>query len=377
MQKLFHFRISNIINNEMLLAFYMFIFPAFSRFYNNNSRITFLFIGLILAVSMLINYKNLLMIKKSFLLIVSTFLVLFFITMIINDNDMLAQYFREFILYGVLTGYLSSRMVDYNRFLLYSAYLYIVLLAVSFSDPFNGYVRYSGYMSFGLFCILPSFLLFHIQRKYYSRHLFIVPELASLVGALFSNRNTILICVLSIVVLDLALTERKKNVKWKIIVFALIGTVVFTNLGSILMYLQNRYNVDSYAIRAMINWVTGKNNGLTGRDTIWEHALTEFGEHPLLGIGIGGFHSKYGYYCHNLFIDMISSFGFVGVFLLILGVIFFVKKYFEEKNKLFIVYVGIIGFLPLLFNDYFMAWKPFWFALCFIFSNCNFVKNEK
>ena len=175
MQKLFHFKISNIFNNEMLLAFYMFIFPAFSRFYDNRSRITWMFVALILASSILINYKSIVLIKRWFLNIVAVFAILFLITAMFNNNKMLPQYFREFILFGVITCYLFSRMRDYNKFLLFSALWYVLLLAVSFRDPFNGYIHYSGYMSFGLFCILPCFCCsiyrenIIIEFFYYSR----------------------------------------------------------------------------------------------------------------------------------------------------------------------------------------------------------------
>lgn len=37
-------RLSRIINNELLVALYMVFFPSFSRFYNNNSRITLIYI---------------------------------------------------------------------------------------------------------------------------------------------------------------------------------------------------------------------------------------------------------------------------------------------------------------------------------------------
>ena len=51
-------RLSRIINNELLVALYMVFFPSFSRFYNNNSRITLIYILITLVLAMLLKYKE-------------------------------------------------------------------------------------------------------------------------------------------------------------------------------------------------------------------------------------------------------------------------------------------------------------------------------
>lgn len=317
---------------------------------------------------MLLKYKEGFYIKKSSMYVISCVMILFAISFIFNNNSMLYQYFREFIMFGFITVHLFSRVKDLDKFLLYSAIFHTALFLISFTDAFQGYNYYSGYMAYGLFCILPSFLLFHIQRRYYHRLVFLVPELLAIVGALFSNRNTILICVIGVIALDLSLTERKTDVKFKIAAFGIAGIAVITNLSTLLNFIQVKFNIDSYAIRALINWVSGENNGLTGRDDIWANAFSEIFNHPILGIGFGGFHSKYGMYCHNLFVDIVSSLGIVGVPLIIICIVMFIRKYKSRRNRLFIVFITILGVLPLLFNTYFIVWKPFWIAICYVFS---------
>ena len=304
-------------------------------------------------------------------------MILFAISFIFNNNSMLYQYFKEFILFGFITVHLFSRVKDLDKFLLYSAIFHTVLFLISFTDAFQGYNYYSGYMAYGLFCILPSFLLFHIQRRYYHRLLFLVPELLAIVGAMFSNRNTIMICVIGVIALDLSLTERKSDVKFKIAIFGIAGICLLANLRTLLNFIQVKLNINSYAIRALINWVSGKNNGLTGRDEIWANAFSEIFKHPIFGIGIGGFHSKYEIYCHNLFVDVISSLGIIGVALIIICIVMFIRKYRTGSNRLFIVFITTLGILPLLFNNYFIVWKPFWIAMCYLFSREKYIDNKK
>ena len=82
-------RLSRIINNELLVALYMVFFPSFSRFYNNNSRITLIYILITLVLAMLLKYKEGFYIKKSSMYVISCVMILFAISFIFNNNSML------------------------------------------------------------------------------------------------------------------------------------------------------------------------------------------------------------------------------------------------------------------------------------------------
>ena len=132
-------------------------------------------------------------------------------------------------------------------------------------------------------------------------------------------------------------------------------------------------NEDSYAVRAITQMLNGSSNGLAHRDIIWKNAINEIIKNPILGLGVGGYQAKYALYPHNIFLDMYLSFG---IFSLI-----FIKKIFNKalavlkKPNIFLVYILIMGILPLMFNNTFMAWKYFWIMILFLYRGGD--SNEK
>lgn len=365
---------NSIYINELLMAIYLFVFPNFSRLYGNNSYITYGIIAIMLFIYFIYNYKNY-EISFPFICIVTISILLFLITYIFNNNAMFDQYFKDFITYGVLSMLFFTKVKNYSVLLKYISYICLILFFISLFDLFNGFTLYSGYMSFGLFCALPSFLIFHIQRKYYHKKLFLIPELLSCVSLLYANRNTIFICMIAVVLFDLFLTKSTLKRKLKYFLIILILVMILYNFETVLSWLFSIFGNDSYALNAMLNWVKGETNGLAGRDRIWSSAFEEINNNPFIGLGIGGYHSMYGIYCHNVFIEFLVSFGYLGLLLFLIIIIGICYKVFLKDRNVFSLYLFVIGILPLLFNDYFMVWKFFWVLLLYAFQK-NVVKSQ-
>lgn len=356
--------------NELLLAIYIFLFPGLS--WAIPSVLQYVIIGLILFLSIIINKG--LNVNKSFVFI-NLFVFIFFIfSFLLNNNDFLLSYLKNYILFGFITMYLFSRVKNYDIMLKFMAYLILFLFLLSFSDYKNNYMNYGGYMSYGLFLILPSFLLFHLMRKYYKIKFFAIFEVMSIISLLYSNRNSILICIVAFFILDFLLSDNNMKRILKYLFLSILLFVVVLNLNNIIYYLAEYTNNQSYAIRAFITMLLGKSNGLANRDFIWALAFKQILNNPIFGMGIGGFQSVYMLYCHNLFLDLYLSFGVVSIVIIILVAIKIISIF--KKPDIFSLFIIIIGVLPLIFNNTFFDWKYFWILVIYLLERKE-SKDEK
>lgn len=372
--------------NELLFALYLFAFPSFSRFYGNNSIITYVLTILMLLTYIIYNLrenKYKIVVNKKMILVNLSILFFFIMTYLFNNNSMLIKYFEQYILYGIVTMIFGFGVKDYDKVLKYFGYICIVLFVLSFNDPMKGYIKYSGYMTFGLLCSLPCFTIFHMQRKYYNKKIYIIFELLSIISLLYSNRNSILTSILCIFIFDLVLTDESISKKIKYLLFFSLICLFIYNIDLVFSFIKNTLNIDGYAIRAVESWLAGKTTGLAGRDNLWINAVYEIKNNLLIGIGFGGFHAKYGIYCHNLLVDLVVSCGIFGVICIGYIVISTINMFKKFENKKYLLYILMLGISPLLFNNYFMAWKFFWafIALTIVYerniSSSHYTQEEK
>ena len=203
--------------NELLLAVYIFLFPGLNWLIS--PTIQYYIIAIIFLLHIIINKHNL-TINKSLLYIVLILVVFLFGTYLFNKNVYLNDYAKKVVLYAILPMILFSKVKKFDSLRNYMGIIALIIFALSFSDPFDGYIKYGDYMSYGLFFALPSFILFHVNRKYYNKALYFIPELLILPGLLYSNRNSILTCLVGVFVLDLLLTSKslKKIIKYFLII---------------------------------------------------------------------------------------------------------------------------------------------------------------
>lgn len=364
-------KLKNISLNEFLFSLYVLLFPTIGCFYKSGTINNFL-IAIILLIFFIKNLK-IKTINRNFIFINLFVILLFTISLIFNNNSMLSFYFKNYILYGFISMLLMIRVKKFNKVIDYMSFLLLIIYTLSFRDPFNGYKIYSGYMSYGLFCILPSFFAFHIKRKYQNCKLYIIPEFFCYFSMLFSNRNTIFICLLSIFILDFFVkkTDLKKSIKY-IVLLLLLGVLIIY-LSDIVNKLYILFGENSYPIRALMNGLNGAGNVLSGRDILWKNAIDEFNNNILLGIGIGGYESKYNIYCHNFYLEFICSFGIIGLFIFVFLCLKIISCIKFQKNNYFFWYLLLIGILPLMFNNCIFTWKYFWILIMYIF---NFKRGE-
>ena len=131
----------------------------------------------------------------------------------------------------------------------------------------------------------------------------------ALVGA--GSRGPMLGLLVGLVVL-LALTLQERAARVRLISLAGVGVLIALLTAELL---------PGGSISRSLDFLTGSGSGLSsnGRSTLWQEASTVISNHPLAGIGTGGFQAvdTLNVYPHNLFLEIGSELGFVGLALLL------------------------------------------------------------
>ena len=138
---------------------------------------------------------------------------------------------------------------------------------------------------------------------------------------IFCNRGSLLSACTCLILLELFVGHKdiKSFIKYLLIIFALY--FIYQNLYSILTYFYNFFKsigYKSYSLYTYIKTMDGKINGMSHRDVIWDAAYYYFSKNQVFGYGIGAFHSYYGIYTHNIFWEILTSFGIFGFIIAII-----------------------------------------------------------
>ena len=131
----------------------------------------------------------------------------------------------------------------------------------------------------------------------------------SLIAA--GSRGPVLGALVGLVVL-LALTLKERETRLRLVFFVGAGVAMAVLAAQIL---------PGQSISRSLSFLTGSGSGLssTGRYALWSEAQSLFVDHPLFGIGTGGFFAADGvnHYPHNLLVEVAAELGFVGLALLL------------------------------------------------------------
>ena len=163
--------------------------------------------------------------------------------------------------------------------------------------------------------------------------------------ALSGQRAGTVAGVVGLIPLIIVTTLRKRNVGWSLLVLALLFL-----LGSLLVrqssvarinFLLSRYSFDS---------------GLSNRGLIWQMALSEIAENPLLGKGIGAAEWVISSSFHNAYLEVWFNAGLLGLVFFLIGQIYlfyrisFLIRISPDPEKESILALGLgymLGFLVL------------------------------
>lgn len=155
-----------------------------------------------------------------------------------------------------------------------------------------------------------------------NRTLLIIAITANLYGLWQADSQSAIFSIALGILLLLLFTKRYKTFV-VVVVLALLGAMAIIFVPQLDFLLPR---------------ISGAAQNITKRATIWQAGIQGFLENFLFGRGLMGYlqiHEKFGgaknFHCHNLFIDLLLSFGIIGVAPLAAFVVRPIKKSFKSK----------------------------------------------
>jgi O-antigen ligase len=120
----------------------------------------------------------------------------------------------------------------------------------------------------------------------------------------------------------------------------------------------------------------------SGRDVLYNNALAQIKEHPILGSGIGSYAEKAGEYIypHNIILEILLDFGFIGLIFFVPIIIYLFLRTVKILNQNDISY-NILGFfflnsfIKLMFSGSYLA--DLQFCISIILITTTKILNER
>lgn len=352
--------------NEILLAYYIFSYVFLARIIPNYSNIStvilFVNVFLVLLVSIIYNIKNLKFTVKELILY---FIIIFYAIIDCNFrfNEFTNQIYIYMIIFAIIPTFLFLRTKKIEKF--FNIYgFFSIIIAISFIlDPFQEY-KYSGdYMGFGYNAMVPAYLgLYILMRDKKNIWLKILCGIVAIEIVFFANKGAMFTILLFTLLYEVLI---KKNILKNIIILVIGCILLITSnfiIEGIYKWALNN-NIDSYSIKTLYQMSNKTSSGLSGREYIWEKAISELDKNMLFGNGAGYYRTtNNGSYSHNIIFDILIEYGiiaFIIIVTIIIKGVFKLKKYEGENRLLGLTFLSL-WFPKLFFSSYFQADMGFW-----------------
>lgn len=264
----------------------------------------------------------------------------FLISKLLVNSETLNYYINQFELYALPIIIIGLLDIDFKKFIkvffvynIIMVILYIVMLILNKGQDVE------DYMTFGYYAIFSA--IYVIIYSYYNKYK--VSLILSCISIPFiiinGNRGTIIIFVTALILMFLTQKNTAKG-----LIFSIFMIFIISNINNIakttLDFITDNFEIgNSYSIRNFYDMLNSNDSEdfLGGRYTIYEEAVTEIEQNLLTGMGIAKFQDKYGYFPHNIFLDIYVTFGIV------LGTIYLcylfrigIKLYKYSKENLYV-----------------------------------------
>lgn len=352
----------NLISIIILMnSFQLIVDWSFNISFNMWIEYALIVLVLLLSKFKIRNIKN--------ILIIIICSVIIAINELLNDTKMLSFYINQFLLFALPLLIIFMLEMDLKKFTKIFFYYNIidVLLYLLYALVYsNGNIE--DYMSFGYFAMFS--LSYIIVYAYYNKHIktMICALVAIPIVVINGNRGTILI-VGMLIFLMMLMSKKTNNMK-KLIIFILLMIIIF-NINNIAKFsldiVTQVFKIeDTYSIRNLYNMLDSKSTEslLGGRYYIYENAMKEIGDHSILGIGVATFQDKYGYFPHNIFLDVYSTFGLIlgtvyFVYIIVLGVKLYKLSTKDIQVRILFIFM-LSNIMKLLFSKTFVYDSTIW-----------------
>jgi O-antigen ligase len=377
-----------VFNPELLFVLYywgfIFLRPLLQAHENISTLILFVYVLLLLGyfiVGMILNKDS--RIGKAVLLVL-IFFVCFLLDSIIRRNSVSFKYVYVYIYSGIIPVLFLSKIRDANATLKYFAWFSLIALLLFGASPLINNMIFSNYMDYGFKLVMPAFFGLFLGYHYFKIRWMLIFEILCFIGVLvFANRGALLstVCFVSLYFLLMHPNRKKIIIRWFIpaCILLLIALLNLEFLAKYIYRVVTDLGYDSYSLIMILEYFETNSfeDLFSGRLELWSNASSMIMERPILGHGIGNFEARYGLYPHNIYHDIMTSYGIVG--LMVIGffvLLSFVNIWKSNTSIRILWFVFFLLWFPKLFlSSFFLGDIGFW---CFIsFPFLQKVLNQK
>lgn len=353
----------NIFDIYIKLLLLLPITTLFQRFIDPINRLVFMIV-FILQFFLLLKKINV----KFFALLTFT-LTTFCITSLnslISNFDNMVIYYINWILFTATIITYKSKLIEWinknKKFISHIVIIWNIIVVISIPFPSSYYVKEAGEVYFGsftgtVFRLCPTALMIQtlciiLVSNFKDKRFFfgmIVPLYCAFAG---SSRTYLVLLILQFM-LSVYMTIRNK--KFFLLVMIAIIIVMFLILRESSIMQKILYTLDSSNYGDFMFRIT------SSRSLIWEQILQGFNDYgwfnKLFG---GGYKASFSLntnnvYAHNDFIEILVTFGYVGLISYLISIILFLKAMFKNKKvKLgFYIFCIFIWCFNAMFNQFY------------------------
>lgn len=368
----------NIISEELIFVLWFWEFALLRYFVmeNKDKSTLILFSGalILLILSLFKGVK----VSNFFVFIMIFYMYGFFKYIFTNEIAyvrVLEDFLYKFIINGILPVYFLTQIKNSKKVLKLLIFFSVIVFFIFFKDPFNGYILTGDYMGFGFLVALPVYFCLNIGRKYYNYNYLLPIEIITIILIFgFSNRSAIL-SFLVFNFLNFVFIE-KKGYKKKIIeitiviIISIIVIFLFKYIINFIFIKMEQQNLHIRVVETIHNYFYEKhalNTLSSGRIFIWDNAIKIVNKNIFFGSGLKFFESIYGYYSHNIVLDLLMQFGvfiFLGFTYLCIKSFFNIIHYNYYEKILGIMFFSL-WFPKLLFSSSMYHDSGLWMFLAF------------
>lgn len=266
-----------------------------------------------------------------------------------NNREYLSSesFFLIFVSIPIFLSCASIRNIEILKSVLFKISIAILIIGIILLVfIITGKIEFTVYsMATSYYLLLPT-LVFAYQKK--NRYKFL-----SLVGLLIilllGSRGPFIIALFYYVVLILSNIKLNTFKSYILIVFLITSSLIILSVDivSLFNYINNTFGIDSRTLDLLAQ---GQITYDAGRDSLTKILIDSISNSGLWGYGIFGDRPLLdGTYAHNFFLEVIVDFGIIfGVLIIIIFVVFTIRKFLSSKDKTFFLLFFSYGFLPLI-----------------------------
>lgn len=381
------------ITNESICAFYLTMYSLLAPLTHTargGSSTLILMGGLVLCfvATVYVVHRNRIPIKYHFLFTILCIVgMLFGFDYVIRPNEETSNYIYSFLIYGAFTIFFSAQVVDFKYFLKSYSILTVICGLIMARDPLFDYQWSNDYMEFGFTSMLPAFagaMILFTVFKYKISAILMCLFFVELI--IFANKGSGL-TALVLFIIGFSFFRNGNNMnKKQITTFVLVLLLLYLYYVDIFLFfvrIADNLGIVSYSLNTIKIIIDNTNDNIVydSRIDIWNNALQYFRQNPIIGCGIGYYKSVSEGYEHNLFLEVLNSWGIVGALLLFVALFKSVSRIFAKNTfskQTTVILFLIIAIIPLLTSMTFWAYQPFWAFITFSLVNeRNIFRNRK